>query len=64
MHWLHLKRPGFLGTSSGMKGAWLLEVKPLSVQDAHLKGECLTGREPIESGAVAMVLGSSFSCCT
>lgn len=62
MHRLHLKRPGLLGTGSGMKGAWMLEVKPLSAQDAHLKGECLTGkRANCVRGLVAMVLCYFFN---
>ena len=66
--WLHLRRPGLLGTGRGMMGALMLKVKPLSVQDAHLKGDASQEREPIVCvggrAAVTMVLSTPLTCCT
>lgn len=41
----------------------MLDVMPLPVPDAHLKGECLTGKRAtvLRAGAVAMVLRYFFN---
>lgn len=67
LHWLHLEKLGILGTGGGVKWAWMLDVKPLPVPDAHLKGECLTGKRAncnCVQGLLPWCFAISLTCCT
>lgn len=60
-----LESPGLLGTGSGLTGARMLEGEPLLVQDAHLKGESLTGkRANCVWGLLPWCFALALTCCT